>query len=289
MQEEQATAPLQTNPVLVYLSNQERKRLKEEEQKERAAEAERKRTEKEQALGVQKDAGGRAGSGGGGAANGAKARVSKIGYKPGRTIGQLGLSVEAKGGTDSGGGGGAAAGDLDSYLESKGLVTKQSKPRLTPEEKQRIARQAALLGHRAERVAFKPPETDDDMSTYYQKASRVAGETRQYLAEADDSLDWPEMLIGTEASSSTEGGLGRVESGAATQSAAASSGACADASQSISGSACIEASQSASDNGPDALLGTDEKSEKTPELPPPPSSPPSPGGGMTPADEALSA
>lgn len=274
--------------MLVYLSNQERKRLKEEEQKERAAEAERKRKEKEEALGVKKDAGRGPGSGGG-AANGAKARVSKIGYRPGRTIGQLGLNVEAKGGADSGGGGGGAAGDLDSYFESKGLVAKQSKTRLTPEERQQLARQAALLGHRAERIAFKPPDSDDDMSMYYQRASRVAGETRQIIAEGEESLDWPEMLLGTGASSSAEGALGRVESGAAAQPSASSSGACAEASRSTPGSASVEASQSASGEWPSALLGTDDKSEKTPEVPPPPSSPPSPGGGMEPADEALSA
>ena len=127
------------------------------------------------------------------------------------------------------------------------------------------------------------------MSTYYRKASWVAGETRQLLAEGDDSLDWPEMLLGTEASSSAEGGLGRVESGEAAKSAAGSSGACADASKSISGSACVEASQSASGEWPTALQDTVEKSEKTPEVPPPPSSPPSPGGGLTPADDPLSA
>ena len=274
--------------MLVYLSNQARKRLKEEEQTERAAEAKRKKKKKDETLGMQKDAGGGGGSGAAGAANGANARVSKIGYKPGRTIGQLGLSVEAKGGGDGGGGGGAAAGDFDSYLESNGLVTKQSKARLTPEEKQKIARHAAVLGHRAERIAFKPPEADQDMSMYYRKATWVAAETRQSFAESDEPLDWPEMLPGTEASSGAEGVLGRADARGDATPAAGSSGACTRASQSISGSTGVEVSQSASGVLPDALLGT-ETSEKPPEVPPPPSSPPSPGGAIPTADEALSA
>lgn len=189
--EEQATAPAQVNQVLVYLSKQEQKRLKELEQKERAAEAERKRKEKEEALGAQKSAAAR-GAGRGAGGNNANHRESKIGYKPGRTVGQLGLNVEAKAGGDAGGGS-SATGDIESYFESKGLTPKQGKTRLTVEERQKIARQAAVLGHRAERIAHRPISGDDDMATYYQKATWVAGETRQILNDA--SLDWPEMLL----------------------------------------------------------------------------------------------
>lgn len=200
--EEQANAKPQVNQVLVYLAKQEKKRLKEEEQKERAAEAERKRKEKEEAISApevtRSDA-----------AN-ASRRVSKIGYKPGRNIGKLGLNVMAKngdGGAESGGD------DLESYLRSKGLIQQQSKARLTPEEKQKIAREAALLGVRAEMVAHKPHAANEDMSAYYKKASWVASETRQILMEdADESLEWPELMSGT---GGAHGGGGDASSGAA--------------------------------------------------------------------------
>ena len=280
--EEQAAAPPQVNQVLVYLSKQEQKRLKEQEQKERAAEAERKRKEKEEELGAQSSAGRGGGCGTGGANAGR--RVSKIGYKPGRTLGQLGLNIEARAGGDGGGGAESAGGDLESYLESKGLMPKASKARLTPEERQQIARQAAVLGHRAERIAHEPISADHDMSAYYRKATWVASEVRQILKEdEEESLVWPEMLLGTggaaegdgEASSSPEGGLGRVADGTAAEPAAGTCAGGAETSQSAP-AAPIEEPNEASE--------TFEK-----ETPPGVDVPPSPGGASTPADDALAA
>ena len=191
--EEAAGAP-GVNQVLVYLSNQERKRQKEREQRARAEEAERKRREKQEALGAAKAAaatatqaaGPAAVASGGRRVDGASSSSrKKVVFKPGRTVGNLNLSCEAKAKGDDAG----AGGEVGDYLEARGLVVKPPKlGKLSAHDKAATARAAAILGHRAERVAHRPPESlDPVLLPPYRGATKVAQQVR--LAMAGDPLD----------------------------------------------------------------------------------------------------